>query len=135
MKRDEQIKSEALKKAREVYMCDLCSWKQDCEFMGGQNTPYDCTECAGDDFRRGFEAGAKWADENPKQGLVNLSQVWHDAKEEPEKDRWVISKDKYGKIAVFKWDNQTHSWNGFAAIFELIIWAYADDLIPKGGEQ
>lgn len=79
-----------------------------------------------------------WVANKPCTGrreYTDLSQVWHPAEEVPEKDRWVISKDKYGKIAVFKWDNQIHSWSGFAAIFELRIWAYADDLIPKGGEE
>ena len=34
---------------------------------------------------RGFIAGAKWTDNNPKPGLIDLSKVWHDAKEEPKK--------------------------------------------------
>lgn len=135
MKRDEQIKSEALKKAREVYMCDLCSWKQDCEFMGGQNTPYDCTECAGDDFRRGFEAGAKWIDENPKQELVNLSQVWHPADEEPFPYKDILTEKKKGFYVVCSWHNDGYGWKSYAKIFQLKRWAYIDDLLPKGVNQ
>lgn len=31
-----------------------------------------------------FENGAKWADNNPTQDVVNLNKVWHDASEEPQ---------------------------------------------------
>ena len=43
-----------------------------------------------------FEAGAKWADANPKSGLIDLSQVWHDAKEEPKERRLIVGIDDDG---------------------------------------
>lgn len=37
------------------------------------------------DEERGFWAGAQWVDKYPKEGLIDLSQAWHNSKEEPEK--------------------------------------------------
>ena len=31
-----------------------------------------------------FEYGAKWADDNPPQDVVNLNNIWRDASEEPQ---------------------------------------------------
>ena len=43
-----------------------------------------------------FEAGAKWADANPKSGLIDLSQVWHESKEEPKKGEWILGEYQGG---------------------------------------
>ena len=82
-----------------------------------------------------FEAGAKWADANPKSGLIDLSQVWHDAKEEPEKGRLMICIDKHN-VSINEWIDQYNcDWLDFAECFGIIIWAYIEDLLPKGGEK
>lgn len=81
-----------------------------------------------------FEAGAKWADANPKQGLVNLSQVWHDADEEPYPYKDLLVENEKGGHAVHSWYNESYGWKSFADIFQLRHWAYIDDLLPKGGE-
>ena len=65
---------------------------------------------------------------------TDLSQVWHDAKEEPEKDKLMIGIDEDG-ASIYKWVNQNvGDWLYFAECFGLIRWAYIDDLLPKGGE-
>lgn len=82
----------------------------------------------------GFEAGARWADEHPKEGLVDLSQVWHNAKEEPEKGKSIISIGSTG-VSAYKWvDEWRCDWLDFAEWSELFRWAYVYDLLPREGE-
>ena len=83
---------------------------------------------------RGFIHGAKWADNNPKPGLIDLSKVWHDAKEEPEKGKLMIGIDDDG-VSIYRWvDQDDGNWMYFAELNGLIRWAYIEDLLPKGGE-
>lgn len=65
-KQKETITQEEIEKAvkesvRKEYLCDKCSWKDDCDFCGGQNTAFDCCECPADEYVGGFEAGANFA--------------------------------------------------------------------------
>ena len=87
---------------------------------------YSCVGSAID-----FEAGAKWADDNPKEGLVDLSQVWHNAKEEPEKGKVIISIDEDDGVSIDKWTGKDKDWVSFAEWYNIIRWAYVSDLIPK----
>ena len=81
-----------------------------------------------------FKKSAEWADEHPKEGLVDLSQVWHNAKEEPEKGKSIISIGSTG-VSAYKWvDEWRCDWLDFAEWSELFRWAYVYDLLPKGGE-
>lgn len=77
-----------------------------------------------------FEAGAKWADANPNSGVVDLSQVWHDAKEEPEKGKLLIGIDE-DEVSIYKWVDQDKDWLSLVEWFSLIRWAYLEDLLPK----
>ena len=62
---------------------------------------------------------------------TDLSQVWHHAKEEPEKGKSIISIGVTG-VSAYKWvDEWRCDWLDFAEWSELIGWAYADDLLPK----
>ena len=66
---------------------------------------------------------------------TDLSQVWHDAKEEPEKGKFMIGMDEDG-FSIYKWVGQDEcDWLDFAECFGIIIWAYIEDLLPKGGEK
>lgn len=65
---------------------------------------------------------------------TDLSQVWHNAKEEPEKGKSIISIGATG-VSAYKWvDEWRCDWVDFAEWSELFRWAYVDDLLPKGGE-
>lgn len=65
---------------------------------------------------------------------TDLSQVWHDAKEEPEKGKSIISIGETG-VSAYKWvDEWRCDWLDFAEWSELFRWAYVYDLLPKGGE-
>lgn len=78
-----------------------------------------------------------WVSLNPHKDrteYTDLSQVWHDAKEKPEKGKLMIGIDEDG-VSVYKWvDQYDGDWLYLAECFGLIRWAYVDDLLPKGGE-
>ena len=65
---------------------------------------------------------------------TDLSQVWHEAKEEPEKGKSIISIGSTG-VSAYKWvDEWRCDWLDFAEWSELFRWAYVYDLLPKRGE-
>lgn len=75
-----------------------------------------------------FEAGAKWADSNPKDGLISLSWVWHDSSEISQHDALILFQSTYGDILLIRFKNRKSS------MATIQRWAYVDDLLPKGGE-
>lgn len=86
------------------------------------------------DIKQAFEKGAEWADNHP----VN---VWHDASEEPKEKSKIAIVDKRGEWWVRNYvsddfdDNVLYGWKCCIAYYDLKIWAYTDDLLPKGGEK
>ena len=65
---------------------------------------------------------------------TDISQVWHNAKEEPEKGKSIISIGSTG-VSAYKWvDEWRCDWLDFAEWSELFRWAYVYDLLPKGGK-
>lgn len=93
-------------------------------------TPQD-----GEMLKETFYIGAKWADANPKQGLVDLSKFWHNASIEPERDAFFIAEDNKGDLDAYCWTKRDDDWIEYACLFGLRRWAYMKDLLPKGGEQ
>lgn len=62
---------------------------------------------------------------------TDLSQIWHDASEEPKRDKLMIGVDEDG-FSIYKWvDQDEDGWFSFAKGSRLIRWAYAEDLLPK----
>lgn len=61
---------------------------------------------------------------------TDLSQIWHDAKEEPEKGKLLIGIDE-DDVSIYKWVDQDKDWLSLAEWFSLIRWAYLEDLLPK----
>ena len=91
---------------------------------------YDCVGSGID-----FEAGAKWPDANPKSGLIDLSQAWHEAKEEPKKGEWILGEYQGGIYQTYLCGYVDCEWSSYVKVFSLIRWAYIKDLLPKGGEK
>lgn len=82
-----------------------------------------------------FEAGAKWADANPKQDLADLSRRWHSTYEIPSGEKPIIYETKNYKFGVLNNVNPS-KWNWYVNDkYSIMIWAYIDDLLPKGGEK
>lgn len=82
-----------------------------------------------DDIRQAFEKGAMFADKNP-----DLSSLWHDASEEPKIDEDVVLFDSCGNF-VTEFYNGDVTWNNIVLYYKATMWAYADDLLPKGGND
>lgn len=86
------------------------------------------------DVQGAFEEGAEWADNHP----VN---VWHDASEEPKEHSKIViidTKGEWWNIDYASDDFEGYGLYGWAfciAHYNLKIWAYIDDLLPKGGEK
>lgn len=80
-----------------------------------------------------FEAGARWADENPKN-------IWHDTSEEPKEEEFILlevvnsltPKNEIGYYVEYTedWVVNSMKTEGFKC-----RWAYIKDLLPKGGEK
>lgn len=86
------------------------------------------------DFENGFINGAKWADNNPTQDIINLNDVWHDASEEPEDANLeILCQDKYGCWTENRIDIpfSYKDWNTYTESEHIVRWAYIKDLLPK----
>ena len=65
---------------------------------------------------------------------TDLSQIWHEVKEEPEKGKLLIGIDEDG-VSIYKWADQDNDWLSFAECCGLFKWAYVYDLLPKEGNE
>ena len=68
-----------------------------------------------------------------KDNIVDLGEVWHDIKEEPEYGNPIVYVTKLNKIGTLKRvDKNTYSW--YIEKYAIYKWAYVEDLLPKGGD-
>lgn len=70
---------------------------------------------------------------------TDLSQIWHNASEEPVGNNWkILCQDKNDCCWV---ENRIDAqllhkdWNAYTEIEKIVRWAYISDLLPKGGEK
>ena len=81
-----------------------------------------------------FEAGARWADENPKN-------IWHDTSEEPKEEEEFILLEVVNTLTpkneIGYYVEYTEDWvvNSMKTEGFKCRWAYIKDLLPKGGEK
>ena len=91
-----------------------------------------------DIFNEEAEATRSWVANRPNTGrreYTDLSQVWHEAKEEPKKGECILGEYQGGIYQTYLCGYVDCEWSSYAKVFSLIRWAYANDLLPKGGEQ
>ena len=65
---------------------------------------------------------------------ADLSQVWHNAKEEPKKGECILGEYQGGIYQTYLYGYVDCEWSSYVKVFSLIRWAYVNDLLPKGGE-
>ena len=65
---------------------------------------------------------------------TDLSQVWHDASEEPQKYP-ILYQDEFGNVYVQQTLKDYVNWVELKELEYVKRWAYICDLLPKGGEQ
>ena len=64
---------------------------------------------------------------------IDISQVWHDASEEPKEMGWIliqVGKDLYDTIFI---PRDAPDWPSFVKMYSSIHWTYVSNLLPKGG--
>ena len=66
---------------------------------------------------------------------TDLSQVWHDASEEPKKGEWILGEYQGGIYQTYLCGYVDCEWSSYVKVFSLIRWVYVNDLLPKGGEK
>lgn len=91
-----------------------------------------------DIFNEEAEATRSWVANRPNTGrreYTDLSQVWHEAKEEPKKGEWILGEYQGGIYQTYLCGYVDCEWSSYVKVFSLIRWAYVNDLLPKGGEQ
>ena len=87
-------------------------------------------------FEIGCIEGLKAADAEP-----NLESLWHDASEEPKEHSKIVIVDTEGEWWNIDYDSDDidgcglYGWEFCIAYYDLKIWAYTDDLLPKGDKK
>ena len=69
------------------------------------------------------------------RNLVDLSKIWHDAREMPKEGEWILiqyDEDCYDTLVLC--DLLTDIFYARLKKYGDIRWAYVDDLLPKGGK-
>ena len=66
---------------------------------------------------------------------TDLSQVWHESKEEPKIGEWILGEYQGGIYQTYLCGYVGCEWSSYVKVFSLIRWAYVNDLLPKGGEK
>lgn len=72
------------------------------------------------------------------RNLVDLSKIWHDASEEPIKERIFLAElgtSDYGYQTFFIIESDIEfNWSEWVEEMHILRWAYVKDLLPKGGK-
>ena len=75
--------------------------------------------------------GLEIADEEP-----NLERLWHDATTQHELNKWFLAQigdDAFDTFVMAMEKNQ--DWKNWSNGINIKMWAYIDDLLPKGGKK
>ena len=73
----------------------------------------------------GFRQGAKW----------RIKSIWHDAKERPASDKYLLVPLKEANKFCIIWTNiEPTNWDDYVKDNKITIWAYIGDLLPDRKE-
>ena len=70
-----------------------------------------------------FKAGTEWADKH-------LANVWHDPREEPNINEYVVLRVGCGDFIIEFYDGDL-TWHNIVLFHKATMWAYKDDIWPK----
>ena len=71
-----------------------------------------------------------------KDNLVDLSEVFHNAAENPDMRRDLLYESPFGGYGVLNTlPLRYEEWSDFKRVYKIKRWAYLDDLLPKGGDR
>ena len=84
-----------------------------------------------------FVDGVQWADENPREGLIDVDTLWHDVSEEPDFKHFILLYDEENAYlsAPCRWPFK--DMPGFVKVMNkknganYTKWVYMKDIIPK----
>lgn len=82
-------------------------------------------------YNIGLKHGLEIADEEP-----NLESLWHDATTQPELNKWFLAQigdDAFDTFVMAMKKNQ--DWKNWSNGINIKMWAYIDDILPKGGKK
>ena len=65
-----------------------------------------------------------------KDNIVNLSEIWHDATDEPMNDSLILYQSVYDDYLLMRYTGPRRS-----SIANIKKWIYINDLLPKGSKQ
>lgn len=91
---------------------------------GDYYSPRDC-----------FEEGVEWADKNP-----NINSLWHTPNDPPEpKKRLIIHCDEEKEWNPIDntvlYEDSEYPWKELVELYNILHWAYAEDLVPNFNEE
>lgn len=70
---------------------------------------------------------------------TDLGQVWHSASEVPKcKKLLIIYRDDIGSLpidTIIYHGDADYPWEEAVKINSIVYWAYAEDILPKGGDE
>lgn len=67
---------------------------------------------------------------------TDISSLWHDATTQPELNKWFLAQigdDVFETFVMYVDKNQY--WKNWSNDVNIKMWAYIDDLLPKGGKK
>ena len=71
-----------------------------------------------------------------KDNIVDLSEVFHNAAENPDMRRDLLYESPFGGYGVLNTlPLCDEEWSHFKRVYKIKRWAYLDDLLPKGGDR
>lgn len=71
-----------------------------------------------------------------KDNIVDLSEVFHNAAENPDMRRDLLYESPFGGYGVLNTlPLCDEEWSYFKRVYKIKRWAYLDDLLPKGGDR
>ena len=71
-----------------------------------------------------------------KDNIIDLSEVFHNAAENPDMKRDLLYESPFGGYGILKTlPLCSEEWSHFKRVYKIRRWAYVDDLLPKGGDK